>query len=499
VVLQNGAKSLWIAAQAHNPMAIGDLADATGFPDVHDGFLTLTGGEIQDLQVLAPVQPVAANWRQLASSVHIFDLVSIEGKVVMEAREASQDEYVLVSGGNLFSAIYRHPPSIAPVPIPLPPMKEVPLGSRVRVTGICALESAVPFDRDVPFSILLRTSNDVAVVARPSLLTIRNLILIVGVLLCVVIAAGAWGWTLKSKVHGQTVALATRIEAEAASERRNAQLEQWRSRILEDINGSRPLAEVIEEITALVSFRLDAAPCWCEIADGARLGGYPTDADILRRVSEPIPARAGPPLGALLAGFDPDSQPGSNESEALIVGARLATLAIETRKLYSDLLHRSEFDLLTDIHNRFSLDSHLEARIAQAREKASIFGLIYVDLDDFKQVNDRYGHRIGDLFLQEAAVRMKRQLRSVDTLARVGGDEFAVLVPEVRNRAKVEEIALRLERCFEEPFAMEGVVLRGSASVGIALYPEDGTSRDSMLSAADAAMYLAKHRHQQIA
>jgi diguanylate cyclase (GGDEF)-like protein len=88
---------------------------------------------------------------------------------------------------------------------------------------------------------------------------------------------------------------------------------------------------------------------------------------------------------------------------------------------------------------------------------------------------------------------MKHQLRANDLLARLGGDEFAALISVVPSRAGIEEIAGRLERCLDEPFAVEGYVLRGAASVGIAVYPEDGTTRDSLLSAADAAMYVGKH------
>jgi diguanylate cyclase (GGDEF)-like protein len=88
---------------------------------------------------------------------------------------------------------------------------------------------------------------------------------------------------------------------------------------------------------------------------------------------------------------------------------------------------------------------------------------------------------------------MKHQLRGADMLARLGGDEFAVLLPRVRNRAEVEEIVHRLEGSLDEPFAAEGYVLHGSASIGIALYPEDGSTKDSLLSAADAGMYVNKH------
>jgi diguanylate cyclase (GGDEF)-like protein len=141
----------------------------------------------------------------------------------------------------------------------------------------------------------------------------------------------------------------------------------------------------------------------------------------------------------------------------------------------------------------------MDAQIEEARATAGIFGLIYVDLDGFKQVNDLYGHHIGDLYLQEVAQRMKQQLRSHDLLARLGGDEFAVLLPMVRNRAGVEEIAQRLEHSFNSPLTLEGQTLQGTASFGIALYPEDSATRDGLLSAADSAMYTAKNARRQAA
>jgi diguanylate cyclase (GGDEF)-like protein len=285
-----------------------------------------------------------------------------------------------------------------------------------------------------------------------------------------------------------------RVESETELGRRNTRLEQRRSRILEDINGSRPLGEIIEQITEMVSIDLGGALCWCALANGARQGKFPVDGHELRVVRREIPGRAGAALGTFFAAFRSSEEPGAAEAEyeALGMGVQLATLAIETRRLSSDLAHRSEFDLLTDVHNRLSLERFLDKEIATAQEKESIFGLIYVDLDDFKQFNDTYGHRIGDLYLREVSQRMKRQLRSGDTLARLGGDEFAALVPVMRSRADAEEIALRLERCFDAPFSVDGYVLRGAASVGIAIYPENGASADKLLSAADAAMCTVK-------
>jgi diguanylate cyclase (GGDEF)-like protein len=197
------------------------------------------------------------------------------------------------------------------------------------------------------------------------------------------------------------------------------------------------------------------------------------------------------------AAFDPSSKPRAVELEALSMAAELTTLAIETRRLYTDLLRRSEFDQLTDIHNRFSLDKHLDALIDDARQRGGVFGLIYVDLDKFKQVNDLYGHQIGDLYLQEVAFRMKLQIRPTDILARLGGDEFAALVTHVRTHADVQEIALRIQRSFADPFEIENLLLHGSASMGVALYPDDGVTKDRLLNAADADMYAVKRIRRQ--
>jgi diguanylate cyclase (GGDEF)-like protein len=481
LVLQDGSKSLWIATDSWNPLHVGAVADVTGFPTVENGFLTLTRGEVHETPTRAPVIPALFTWRQLAQGGNerhsrVFDLVSVEGQVVTEVRQATQDEYVLNSDGHLFSAIIRHPGSASSAP--LAPMREIPVGTRIRVTGICMLTDANPFNGEVPFNILMRSVDDIAVVARPPWLNVRHLMMIVGLLFGVVIAIGIRSWALERRVRQKTAAL--------------AYLEQRRSRILEDINNSRPLGEIIESITEVVSFRLHGAACWCEIANGASLGTRPSKITSQRIVQQEIPGRSGAALGAIFAAIHRLNKPCAEESEALSLGTGLAALAIETSRLYSDLVHRSEFDLLTDVPNRFSLEKHLGAMIGEARQSAGIFGFIFIDLDRFKQVNDQWGHQVGDLYLQEAARRMKRQLRPGDSLARLGGDEFAVVVASVHNRADVQEIAHRLERGFDEPFSVGGHVVPGSASVGIALYPEDAVTADSLLRAADAAMYVVK-------
>lgn len=488
LVLQNGDKSVWISTGSSHELRIGDLADVIGFPDVQNGFLTLTRSEVRDSLVQAPIIPQLFTWKALASGgnggrSHIFDLVSIEGQVVTEVRQATQDAYILQADGRLFSAILRHPGSTSH--LRFAPMRQIPVGSRIRVTGICMLDDANPFNGEVPFNILMRSYDDIAIVAQPPWLNVRHLISLIGLLILAIFVVGGWAWYIERKMRRQTSSV--------------AYVEQRRSRILEAMNASRPLVETLEEITELVSFKLQGAPSWCEITDGATLGNCPSViSSKLCVVEHAIPSAAGAPLGKFFAAVWPQLHGGVGTQEALALAAGLAQLAIETSRLHSDLVHRSEFDLLTDIENRFSLEKHLDILIETARQSAGIFGLIYIDLDQFKQVNDRYGHQVGDIYLQQAAQRMKKQLRPGDTLARLGGDEFAVMVPDARSRTILAEIALRLERCFEHPFSLgHNIVHRGSASVGVALYPEDAVTKDGLLSAADAAMYTTKKARQQ--
>jgi diguanylate cyclase (GGDEF)-like protein len=484
LVLQDGGKSLRVSTQFEGPLPIGEVVDVTGFPDARNNSPTLTQSEITRTGKQAPISPLPADFSQLSSGKHAFDLVSTEGTVLASVRGATQDEYVLDSNGHLFSAIYRHPDADI---FPLPAMKHVAVGSTIRVAGICTMETGSdPLGVPVAFYVLLRSFDDIDVVAGPSWLSVRNLVIALGALGLVVIVVGARGWTLERRVRRQTAALATRIEREAEMERR-------RGEILEDINEGRDLAEILEKIVDLVSFRLNGAPCWCRLESGIHAGMIVAAADTSLAVCQQITARSGPAHGEIFAAVESAPATPPNAPQALAMAAGLCSLAIETRGLYSDLVHRSEFDLLTDVPNRFSFEKALEQAIQGAQKQGGTLGVIYIDLDKFKEINDVYGHRVGDVFLQQSAQRMKHQLRPGDMLARLGGDEFGVMVPMVANKEDVRDIAVRLERCFDLPFAVESYLLAGSASVGVAYFPEDGETKDSILSAADTAMYVAKN------
>jgi diguanylate cyclase (GGDEF)-like protein len=181
------------------------------------------------------------------------------------------------------------------------------------------------------------------------------------------------------------------------------------------------------------------------------------------------------------------------------LGIKLTAVTIEKSHLYADIVRRSQYDLLTDIPNRHQMDRQLSEQLKRASVDGSDFALIYIDLDKFKQINDRFGHGVGDLYLQIAAQRMKNQLRPGDLLARLGGDEFAVLLASVPDRMQAAEIAHRLERSFDPPFNIGNQQIHGSASIGMALYPDDGKDTAALLHAADIAMYAVKQRRHECA
>ncbi|HVP61539.1 MAG TPA: PAS domain S-box protein [Myxococcaceae bacterium] len=156
------------------------------------------------------------------------------------------------------------------------------------------------------------------------------------------------------------------------------------------------------------------------------------------------------------------------------------------------LARLAESDPLTGAANRSRLEQAVLEAIARAERSGQPFGVLFADLNQFKAINDRLGHAAGDQALKEVARRMREHLRSSDVVARVGGDEFAVVLEGVRSRAMAEEVAAKLVRAIVEPMHVLPSAPRVGVSIGVALWPEDGASTPELLQFADRAMYRVK-------
>jgi diguanylate cyclase (GGDEF)-like protein len=150
------------------------------------------------------------------------------------------------------------------------------------------------------------------------------------------------------------------------------------------------------------------------------------------------------------------------------------------------------FDPLTRLPNRVLFLDRLNQGLILAKRNRDRVAVLFVDLDRFKSVNDTHGHHVGDALLQAAADRLRACVRESDTVARIAGDEFTVILPQGAQRDGAAVVAEKIVSAMAEPFVLHGHSLRIGASVGVALYPDDADDAATLIKLADAAMYAAK-------
>lgn len=156
------------------------------------------------------------------------------------------------------------------------------------------------------------------------------------------------------------------------------------------------------------------------------------------------------------------------------------------------LRHQAYHDVLTGLPNRWLLRDRMEQALAYVRKKDLQMGVLFLDLDRFKNLNDTLGHLVGDHLLRAVADRLKKVLSAWDTIARLGGDDFVLLLPDIKQKSVLEDKARELLALFEIPFELSGKSIYLDVSIGIAAYPDNGQDSDTLLKNAEATMYYAK-------
>ncbi len=160
--------------------------------------------------------------------------------------------------------------------------------------------------------------------------------------------------------------------------------------------------------------------------------------------------------------------------------------------------HLALHDPLTGLPNRRLLDDRLTKAVERAERNEARLAVLLIDLDNFKKINDTYGHSVGDEVLRVVATRLQMRVRKADTIARTGGDEFVVVVSDLLQLNGAEVLAGKITADLSEPIIMEAVNLRACASIGVAIYPDDGSTAELLCEKADSAMYQQKRRTEQI-
>jgi diguanylate cyclase (GGDEF)-like protein len=328
-------------------------------------------------------------------------------------------------------------------------------------------------------------------------------------------------------------------EAAAGVAREAERLEQDRKNILELVAKDQPLEQIVTTMAAAVSSHLPGSLCSIriELTEDSRISVYPLFPERLAKALEliamasvretsspepianlssdpawlrfietcgevPFPQYRAVPilrntrLTGLIVSFLGQGHPASQAEEKLLESwGQFASLAVERRGLYEQLSFRAQYDSLTTLLNRASLYDRLDAQIRTANPERFPMAVLYLDLDHFKEINDRCGHGAGDKVLQDVARRILDGVRRTDFAARIGGDEFVVILPGVSDRKEAGRVADLLMSSIEQPVSFNGCDLSVGASVGISIYPEDGANTDALLKMADEDMYRAKLKH----
>ena len=227
----------------------------------------------------------------------------------------------------------------------------------------------------------------------------------------------------------------------------------------------------------------DIEPRWFDLYGGVALTGVPTriedHAVSMGRWFDVYAFRVGEPHERKVAVLFND-----------ITGRKHVDEMLREREAL--LHHRAHHDALTGLPNRLLFEDRLQQAIAAATRRDRQVGVLFLDLDGFKLINDSHGHAAGDDVLAEAARRLRSSLRDEDTIARLHGDEFAIVLPEISGPADAERLARNLIATFAQPTVAAGKVLSVSVSIGVSMFPRDGSDAAALLRSADAAMYRAK-------
>ena len=217
-------------------------------------------------------------------------------------------------------------------------------------------------------------------------------------------------------------------------------------------------------------------------------------ADLASCWSEPIRATSGEILGTFAIYQHHPGAPGDADIEMIQQACNLASIAIERKRVDELMWAHANYDTLTRLPNRRLFRDRLQQELKKTQRAGLSLALFFIDLDMFKEVNDTLGHDVGDLLLTEVAQRIRNCVRDADTVARISGDEFTVVLPELAETSHAEQVAEHILSSLSQPFQIARETIYISASVGITLYPSDASDIEQLLKNADQAMYAAKKR-----
>jgi len=490
--LMDPTGGLFVESQDGTPVNPGDEVEVIGFPAPGSYSPLLKSASIRPTGRHQSVTPALVNGSLASRGGYDAQLVKITGTVEGVNLHPNGYTLVLLSDDRVSFEARLGDPKITSIP----PVA----GSVLTLTGICSVKTDDNGNMST-FEIVLHDPEDARLISAPSWLTGQRAASILSVL--VILAAAVFGWVivLRRRVRGQTSVIKARLESELALEARYRRMFE-------------------RNLTGLYVARVDGRILDCNDTC-AHILGYTDRADLLNHTVE---------AESVIAQFHEhfhDGHPGGidqilnaeqelirpNGSSCwvlanvrLVIHAESAQSFIEgglvditDRKAAQDQVQfLAYYDSLTKLPNRSLLKDRLAQTLAAARRHKEKVAILFLDLDRFKDINDSLGHSIGDVLLEQVGQRLRMLARDEDTVARVGGDEFLVVLTSLQGPEEAALAADRIVREMNYPFLFGSHSFTVGCSIGISLFPEHGCDEETLVKNADAAMYRAKESGRNV-
>jgi len=473
-VLEEDGKSIFVQTRESKDIPLGDIVDAVGFASDREYAPSLREALLFDTRTRGDISARAVSYADALSGIDSDNLVSLEGLLVSQLRNRDTETLVIDADGNFVTGRLETPR----------PLKHIRVGTRIRMNGVCRMVSGGAWQAPSLFHIEMRTPDDVVFLSSPSWWTVRHLVELLGTLGALALILSGWAALLRRRVLQQTESI-----------QRSMLIARTRSALLETMSVHKTARSLLKDFCEQVHILLPGTDC-------SFLFGAPNEKQQLIQSASQLDRTLlyttslrdaeGTEVG-LIEIFSQDPHAfGASQQDVCLMLAEVANLVLQQSLLYQGLVYHSNHDPLTDLPNRRLCEERLHDALQEAAHTNGHVTVVYIDVDRFKDVNDRFGHKVGDWYLKHISSRLRSAIRSIDTLARVGGDEFLLIIPQKCPDAYLKSIQERLLGCFQEPFEIEGHCFKGSVSLGIASFPQHGATAEELKRHADQAMYRAK-------
>jgi len=483
--LMDSTGGLYVESQDGAPVQPGDEAEVIGFPAAGKYTPELKSGSIRGTGKHHQITPANVSGQSALRGGYDAQLVNITGTVRGYRTQQNYSVLVMESDDHMaFEASLRGPSGGEAL---------AAVGSRVSLTGVCSVradENGNPSE----FQIVLRNPSDVRILASSPWLDANRALSLLGTLAVLTLSVAAWVFVLRRRVRQQTDLIRMKLANEATLEERYRRTFEQNLTGLYMANQDGDIIDCNDSCAHILGFpsredllehRGEAGQITRTFYDGHLVQASGTT-EIVN--AEHRFTRRGGSTGWVLSNARCVQQ--KNDGRIVIEGG---LVDITDRKLAEEQIQfLAYYDSLTGLPNRTLLQDRLAKALASAKRHKDRVGVLFLDLDRFKNINDSLGHSQGDLLLQELAIRLQTWAREQDTVARLGGDEFIVVLSSIKEAADAAVAAERVAHSISKEFNLRGRVLSVTCSIGISMYPDHGEDVETLIKHADAAMYCSK-------